>query len=121
MYYYWDGDNFAFASEIKPLKKITKLNLQVNYSVIPQYLHLGYIPAPYSIYENCYKLESGHYLKISKTNFEKKQYWSISSSISDKIITNEKQALVLISDLLASSVQYQLKSDVPYGVFLSGV
>jgi asparagine synthase (glutamine-hydrolysing) len=120
LYYYWDGENFVFASEIKALKKINKLNLQINYSVIPQYLHLGYIPAPYSIYENCYKLEPGHYLKISKTNFEKKQYWSISSSISDKIITNEKQALIRISDLLASSVQYQLRSDVPYGVFLSG-
>ena len=120
LYYYWDGENFAFASEIKALKKITKLNLQVNYSSIPQYLNLGYIPAPYSIYENCYKLEPGHYLKISKTNFEKKQYWSIASSLSEKIISNEKQALVVISDLLASSVQYQLKSDVPYGVFLSG-
>ena len=120
LYYYWDGENFVFASEIKSLKKISKLNLHVNYSVIPQYLHLGYIPAPYSIYENCYKLEAGYYLKISKTNFEKKQYWSIASSISNKIITNEKQALVVISDLLASSVQYQLKSDVPYGVFLSG-
>jgi asparagine synthase (glutamine-hydrolysing) len=120
LYYYWDGENFAFASEIKSLKKINKLNLQVNFSVIPQYLHLGYIPAPYAIYQNCYKLEPGHYLKISKTNFEKNQYWSISSSISEKVISNEKQALILISDLLASSVQYQLKSDVPYGVFLSG-
>jgi asparagine synthase (glutamine-hydrolysing) len=120
LYYYWDGENFAFASEVKSLKKLNKLNLQINYSVIPQYLHLGYIPAPYSIYENCYKLEPGHYLKISKTNFEKKKYWGISSSVSNKVITNEKQALILISDLLTSSVQYQLKSDVPYGVFLSG-
>src|ERR1700757_789698 len=120
LYYYWDGENFAFASEIQTLKKLNKLSLKVNYSVIPQYLHLGYIPAPYSIYHNCYKLESGHYLKISATTFEKKQYWSIASSISDKIISNEKKATVLISDLLASSVQYQLKSDVPYGVFLSG-
>ena len=120
LYYYWNGENFAFASEIKALNAISKLNLQVNYSVIPHYLHLGYIPAPYSIYQNCYKLEPGHYLKISKNNFEKKQYWSVASSISNKIITNEKQALVVISDLLASSVQYQLKSDVPYGVFLSG-
>jgi asparagine synthase (glutamine-hydrolysing) len=120
LYYYWDGENFAFASEINALKKINKLNLQVNYNVIPQYLNLGYIPAPYSIYQNCYKLEPGHYLKISKSNFEKKKYWSIESIISDKVIKNEKQATILISDLLASSVQYQLKSDVPYGVFLSG-
>ncbi len=120
LYYYWDGENFVFASEINAIKKINKLNLQVNYNAIPQYLHLGYIPAPYSIYQNCYKLEPGHYLKLSKTKFEKKQYWSIATSISNKVISNEKQALVHLSDLLASSVQYQLKSDVPYGVFLSG-
>src|ERR1017187_9832507 len=94
LYYYWDGENFAFASEIKTLKKLSKLNLQVNYSVIPQYLHLGYIPAPYTIYENCYKLEPGHYLRISKANFEKKQYWSIGSSISDNVNKNEKQATI---------------------------
>src|ERR1035437_6137922 len=120
LYYYWDGQNFAFASEIETLKNIKKLNLQINYSTIPQYLNLGYIPAPYSIYENCYKLEQGHYIKINKNSFEKKQYWSLASSLSDKIIDDEKQAIVLISELLASSVQYQLKSDVPYGVFLSG-
>ncbi|MEO8762038.1 MAG: asparagine synthase (glutamine-hydrolyzing) [Bacteroidia bacterium] len=120
LYYYWDGENFAFASEIKALKKVSKLNLKVNHSVIPQYLHLGYIPAPYSIYENCYKLEPGHYLRINKKKFEKKQYWSIDKSLSNTVISNEKQALVLISDLISSSVQYQLKSDVPYGVFLSG-
>ena len=120
VYYYWDGKNFAFASEIQAIKKLNKLNLQVNYSVIPQYLNLGYIPAPYSIYQNCFKLEPGHYLKISKGNFEKKQYWSIESAISDNVIRDEKQAKIILSDLLVSSVQYQLKSDVPYGVFLSG-
>ena len=120
VYYYWDGENFVFASEIKAIKKLSKLNLRINYSVIPQYLNLGYIPAPFSIYQNCYKLEPGHYIKVSKNNFEKKKYWSIESAISDNVIKNENQATVLISDLLISSVQYQLKSDVPYGVFLSG-
>ncbi len=120
LYYYWDSKNFAFASEIKALKKLSKLQLRVNYSVIPQYFSLGYIPAPYSIYENCYKLEAGHYLKISKTEFEKKPFWKLSGCFEQHPIQNEKQALVLVSDLIASSVQYQLKSDVPYGVFLSG-
>lgn len=120
VYYFWDGKKFAFASEIKALKIVDKLNLQVNYNVIPQYLNLGYIPAPFSIYENCYKLEAGHYLKIGKNSFEKKQYWSPVNALTSKTLDDEKQAIVLISDLLSSSVQYQLKSDVPYGVFLSG-
>lgn len=120
LYYYWDGENFAFASEVKTLKKLEKLHLKVNHSVIPLYLNLGYIPAPYSIYEKCHKLEQGHYLKVSKKGLDKKQYWSLAACLTEKTINNEKQALVLVSDLIASSVQYQLKSDVPYGVFLSG-
>jgi len=120
LYYYWDGTHFAFSSEIKTLRKLTKLNLQVNHEVIPHYLHLGYIPAPYSIYNNCYKLEPGHSLKLSRQGLEKKQYWSVASALEPRTIRNEKQATVLISDLIASSVQYQLRSDVPFGVFLSG-
>lgn len=120
LYYYWDGKNFAFSSEIKTLKRLDKLNLQVNNTVIPIYFNLGYIPAPHSIYANCYKLEPGHYLKIKKNQLEKVKYWNIADKISENTIDNEKQAIVLISDLLASSVQYQLKSDVPYGIFLSG-
>lgn len=120
LYYYWDGQHFAFASEIKSIKKIERLRLEVDHSMIPQYLNLGYIPAPYSIYKNCYKLEAGHYIKLSGKEFTKKQYWSIGASLSENVIKNEKQAIVLVSDLVASSVQYQLRSDVPYGVFLSG-
>ena len=120
LYYYWDGDNFVFASEIKAIKQLQKLNLQVNYPSILQYLHVGYIPAPNTIFKNCYKLEPGHYIKISKDKFEKKQYWSLQKSIQSKVICDEKQATLRISELLVSSIQYQLKSDVPYGVFLSG-
>jgi asparagine synthase (glutamine-hydrolysing) len=120
LFYFWDGYDLVFSSEVKTMKKLKKLDLKVNYSSIPQYLNLGYIPAPYTIYENCYKLEPGHYIKFKKNAFKKIQYWSVSASLSDKVVMDEKKAIVLVSDLLASSVQYQMKSDVPYGVFLSG-
>ncbi|MFI5148962.1 MAG: asparagine synthase (glutamine-hydrolyzing) [Bacteroidia bacterium] len=120
VYYYWDGDHFAFSSEIRALKQMSKLNLKINYTCIPQYLHLGYIPAPFTIYENCYKLEAGHHLKIGKNCFEKKPYWSLGGAVKDKVIKDERNAGIMISDLISSAVQYQLKSDVPYGIFLSG-
>lgn len=59
-------------------------------------------------------------IKISAKGLETKKYWSIHNRISSNLITREDQAMVKISDLLISSVQYQLKSDVPFGVFLSG-
>jgi asparagine synthase (glutamine-hydrolysing) len=81
---------------------------------------MGFIPAPHTIYKNIYKLEAGYYLKINKSCNEKVRYWNINEKISEQVIKSEKEAIVKISDLLASSVQYQLKSDVPFGVFLSG-
>jgi asparagine synthase (glutamine-hydrolysing) len=120
LYYFWDGKNFAFASELKALTKTAFIPLEINRNAVYQFLHLGFIPAPQSIYQSIKKLESGTYLKISKDNFESYKYWSVNQHITEKIITKEKEALVKLSDLLMSSVQYQIKSDVPFGVFLSG-
>lgn len=120
LYYYWDGTNFAFASELKSITCLEQIPLEINHSAINRYLHFGYIPAPHSIYKNIYKLPSGSMMKIGSKGMETKKYWSIHNKISSNIITRQDQAMVKISDLLISSVQYQLKSDVPFGVFLSG-
>lgn len=120
IYYYWDGTNLLFASELKALKKIKKIKLTVNSDAIYHFLHLGFIPAPYSIYSEISKVEAGSYIKLSKNGLEYQKYWLLKNCIKDTIIDNEKQASVILSDLLMSSVQYQLKSDVPFGVFLSG-
>jgi asparagine synthase (glutamine-hydrolysing) len=120
LYYFWDGENFAFASELKALTKISLIPLEINRNAVYQFLHLGFISAPQSIYQSINKLDSGTWLKISGKRLESYKYWTINQQITEKIITKEKEALVKLSDLLMSSVQYQIKSDVPFGVFLSG-
>jgi asparagine synthase (glutamine-hydrolysing) len=120
LYYYWDGRNFAFASELKSLTCLEQIPLTINHAAVNRFLHFGYVPAPHSIYENIFKLESGSMLKVNAKGLENKKYWNIHNKISSNVITRQDQALVKISDLLISSVQYQLKSDVPFGVFLSG-
>ncbi len=119
-YYFWDGENFAFASELKALTKLSYVPLEINRNGVYQFLHLGFVPAPQSIYQSIKKLDSGTWLKISKNNLESHKYWTINQQVTEKIITKEKEAIVKLSDLLMSSVQYQIKSDVPFGVFLSG-
>lgn len=120
LYYFYDGKNFAFASELKALTKLKFIPRVVNQNAIYQFLHMGFVPAPQSIYQSIKKLESGFWMKISKDNLESKSYWTIEQQITEKIITKEKQAIVMLSELLMSSIQYQIKSDVPFGVFLSG-
>ncbi|CAN5555290.1 asparagine synthase (glutamine-hydrolyzing) [soil metagenome] len=118
--YYWDGENFAFASEMKSLLLLKDINKEINYPALHDFLHLGFIPAPDSIYKNIFKMQPGTWMKVSKKGLEISRYWNIRQKLTNNIIYDKEQALVKMSDLLMSSVQYQLKSDVPFGVFLSG-
>ncbi len=120
LYYFWDGENFAFSSELHSLTKASFIPLEINRNAIYQYLHMGFIPSPLSIYQSIKKMKAGSWIKISPTSFESNTYWSANQQFSEPIITKERQAIVQLSELLMSSVQYQIKSDVPFGVFLSG-
>ncbi len=120
IYYYWDEVNFAFASELKALLQLPFIDKKIDYSTIAGYLHLGFIPAPKSIYSHINKMVPGTFVSIHKNHLTREQYWSPESVIRDEIIKDETQALVQLSELLKSSVLYQLNSDVPTGIFLSG-
>lgn len=120
LYYYWDGKHFAFASELKALRSLKCIPKTINKKVIRDFLHLGYIPTPYSIYENIFKMNSGSWMKVSGKGIEEFKYWDINNCITNTVIENKEEAIIKISDLLISSIQYQLKSDVPFGIFLSG-
>ena len=118
--YYWDGVNIVFASEIKSLAVLDSIPKKINNNSVNDFLHLGFIPAPNTIYNNIYKLVPGCCLKINKDGLVKSTYWKIQEKLSNTVVKNKEEALVKLSDLIISSVQYQLRSDVPYGVFLSG-
>lgn len=122
LFYFWNGNHFAFASEIKALLKlkIVKQNLKINYKAINYYLHIGFIPEPFTIYENIYKFPSGSYGILKNKNFKIESYWNLTTKINTQTISNEKDAKDKLKELLISSVKYRLISDVPYGVFLSG-
>jgi asparagine synthase (glutamine-hydrolysing) len=120
LFYYWDGQHLAFASELKAIRSLPEVTLQTDPKAISQFMHLGYIPAPGTIYKNVYKLQPGHYLSMTEKGLENNPYWSLAGCLSGEVVREEWAAKKQLEDLLISSVQYQLISDVPLGVFLSG-
>lgn len=120
VYYFWNGSDFAFSSELKSLAQLNQIGKQINNDSVYYYLHTGFIPAPKSIYENIQKLVAGSYLHISKNGINIEKYWDLKSQLKTDVIESEKNALIRLSDLLTSSVQFQMRSDVPFGIFLSG-
>jgi asparagine synthase (glutamine-hydrolysing) len=120
LFYYWDGNKLAFASELKSIVALPQIKKEILPSSIADFLHLGFIPSPNTIYKNIFKLHPGSYLHLDNKGLQTAKYWNVKQRLTNNIIHDKEEALVKLSDLLMSSVQYQLKSDVPFGVFLSG-
>ena len=121
LYYYYKNQSLAFASELKALLALP-IAREIYRPAIAQYLHLGYVPAPYSIYQDIYKLPAGSYLQMDAQGaIEIQQYWSLEDKIPTKpIYTEEGSAKAQLKALLQSAVGYRLIADVPLGVLLSG-
>ncbi|HPG74503.1 MAG TPA: asparagine synthase (glutamine-hydrolyzing), partial [Bacteroidales bacterium] len=122
IYYYWDGKNFAFSSELKSLLQIRSVceTRSIDQQSICDYLHLGYIPEPNSIYKNMYKFPSGNFGIVSSSGLRIESYWMIEGAIQRKLIDNEFECKEKLKELIESSVSMRLISDVPFGTFLSG-
>lgn len=125
LYYYYDSHCFLFASELKALMAYPKLQKKIDEVALSYFLELGYIPSPFSILKNAYKLEQGHYLQIDLENIkkqglekaiEKVQYYDVKSYYR----INNCFDSVCFQEKLHRSVSLRMVSDVNVGVCLSG-
>lgn len=122
LYYYWDGSTFAFASELKSLLQINKIRdkRSVSLQSVRDYLHLGYIPEPNSIYQNIFKFPSGNFAILSDEGLRIESYWHIEGLIQRSTNEDEVESKQILKELIESSISKRLISDVPFGTFLSG-
>lgn len=123
LFWYKDDDTFAFASEIKALTTIPaiKSKLTINSRAISRFLHLGYIPAPDTIYTEIKKFPQGHYAIIDKTlDVTFRKWWSAEDQIEPQIFEDELKAMDKLQELVEDAVHKRLLADVSVGSFLSG-
>lgn len=115
-YYSWEDGKFEICSQIQPLSE----NKKVNEEAVSIYLQTGYVPSPFSIYENVHKLLPGSNLKIDLKKRTKsiEKYWDLSPV--EKTSLTYEEAKEKLHELLIDAVKIRLQSDVPYGSFLSG-
>ncbi|WP_375724533.1 asparagine synthase (glutamine-hydrolyzing) [Arcobacter sp. KX21116] len=123
LFYYVGENQFMFSSEIKSFHKHPEFKKEQNLEVLPYFFQFGYISAPYTIFQNCYKLEAGHYLEydIKTLKFDIIKYWDVNDFyLKEKFDKSENQILENIENILDDSIDLRMVSDVPVGVFLSG-
>lgn len=128
LYYYWDERLLVFASELKAILRHERVKKELNLKALSLFLQMGCVPAPYSIFENIFKLEPGHYLTIDKAKgLVKKKYWDVSDYYMDQLSNapsnaamSDNEAKEQLESLLAESFKLRMVADVEVGMFLSG-
>jgi asparagine synthase (glutamine-hydrolysing) len=119
LYYSWDGQHLAFASEIKALRVCPSIGRAIDPVALEHYLGCQYVPGPRTMYAGIFKLQPGHYLHVRQGQCTVKQYWAPVIEPAVKDWSRHDMAGELYR-LLSSAVRSHMVADVPLGGLLSG-
>ncbi len=138
LYYGWCNGCFVFASELKALRCYPGFNSKISRDALCLYFRHIYIPAPWSIYRDMYKLEPGCLLTVKPgaqppselpqapgtgQGWRIFRYWGLADQVlagRSNLITDQQEAIHAVESALQDSVRVQSIADVPLGAFLSG-
>jgi asparagine synthase (glutamine-hydrolysing) len=122
LYYGTFKNFFLFGSELKGIINFPNIKFSLDNQALGYYFKYNYIPAPYCIFKNFYKLLPGHFLEYSlkDRNHKTHQYWSINLHNEAPAHKNYSEAMNKLEDSLLKVVESQMISDVPLGTLLSG-
>lgn len=120
-YYYHNGIDFEFASQISSIQ-LHNNRLSVSEHAINSYITWETIPDPLSIFNEVHKLLPGHsfLFDLHSGKFESTQYWDIDYRGKNLFIGDYNEAQSELKRLLSDAVKIRMYAEVPIGVFLSG-
>jgi asparagine synthase (glutamine-hydrolysing) len=113
-----EPDRLLFASEIKSILQVDGVPRRLNFHAIADYLALGYVPAPLTLFEGIEKVLPGHYLIVENGEVRDREYWDVEFSVDERC--SEAEWVERVREKLLECVKIRLVSDVPLGAFLSG-
>ena len=123
LYYWSDGQDIVFASELKPILACPGFPRELNREVLPDFLLHSYVNAPESVFRNVYKLQPGTMLIYHYGEKELRKYWDVADvydAKKEQPVRSFDEAKETLKELLTRSVQKRMIADVPLGSFLSG-
>jgi asparagine synthase (glutamine-hydrolysing) len=120
LYYAIADGTLTFASELGALMAATTLPRELDELALDQYLTLGYIPAPRTIYRAVKKLEAGQYLLVTGSQAVAHSYWKPEIRHPVQSIRTWQDATHELRERLRVATALRMVSDVPIGCFLSG-
>jgi asparagine synthase (glutamine-hydrolysing) len=112
-------DRIVFASEIKAIFA-SGVAREIDHSFTELYFGLMNIPAPYTFYKNVFQVEPAGYLLCRKDGITTSKYWKLPEYDEKDMLRDREKVYERFRELLTESVRIRMRSDVPFGAFLSG-
>ena len=112
-----------FASEIKSILH-AGFPRKINYVSLDKLLTFNFVPPPSTLFEGINHLPPGTFAEINNHKILIKNWWSFENNIKQnhkkltKSFFNEKKSN--LEFLLKDSIKIRMRSDAPFGAFLSG-
>jgi asparagine synthase (glutamine-hydrolysing) len=119
LYYARHDGRLLFASELSALRHVPDLPLDIDREALSFYLHLGWIPHPWTIYRAVRKLPPGCRLGFTADGPRPPQRYHTIDRRGDSDLTFAEAAREVRARVEAA-VERQRIADVPLGAFLSG-
>ncbi len=126
LYYGWSAGRFLFASELKALARLPGFSPAIHRGALALLLRHNYVPGPWSIYHDIYKLPPGSLLELGDPSDRPtpRPYWSLEEAVAraaeDPFRGPIDEATDALERLVADAVRRRMIADVPLGAFLSG-
>lgn len=119
LYVHDDGHKLVFGSEIKALLQSGMPQPGMDEEALHHFLSFNYVPAPFTIYQGVRHLMPGHVLKITPQTTAIRRWWSL-AEVAPVHHRSESDWIEEFNAILDDAVRLRLRSDVPFGAFLSG-
>jgi len=119
LYIHDDGVQLTFGSEIKALLKAGMPSPRMDEVALHHYLSFNYVPAPYTMYEGVKHLMPGHMIKVTRSGSTVLRWWNL-AQVEPIQGRSEDDWIEEFNTILDDAVRLRLRSDVPFGAFLSG-
>jgi len=120
LFYAISPSGLSFGSEVKAVLDNPAVDRTLDYEALAYYLALNYLPAPFTLFKQIRQLEPGQQLVAGADGgVQLSHYWDLSYD-NDPPPRNEASWRDELDALMDDAVRIRLRSDVPFGLFLSG-
>jgi asparagine synthase (glutamine-hydrolysing) len=111
---------WLFCSEIAPLLEFPDVDRGFNRDAFTHYLLNRYVPSPLTFFRSVKKLPPGSYLIWRNNKLRQVRYFAPPILTTNPDVRKFAEAIEMFRSSLDESVKIRMRSDAPFGAYLSG-